>query len=141
DSLGISFGFAYVSATASKGTYNNLTGEWAIETLEPQETITLKIIASVPIEGTFTNKASITDSFPNDGNPVNNVSSVEVEVLPTICLRIYNQSSPNGDGINDEFVINCIRNYKNNKLEIFDRYGNKVFSTTNYNNTGRGTGK
>ena len=141
DSLGISFGFAYVSSTASKGTYNNITGEWTIDTLEPQETITLEIIASVPVEGTYTNKASITGSFPNDGDLANNESSVEVEVLPTVCLRIFNQISPNGDGINDELIINCIRNYKNNKLEIFDRYGNKVFSTINYDNTWSGTGK
>jgi gliding motility-associated-like protein/uncharacterized repeat protein (TIGR01451 family) len=141
DPLGISYGFPYVASTPSKGTYNNITGEWAIDVLEPHESISLILVASVPVEGTFTNMAMITASFPNDGNPANNESSVEVEVLSTVCLQIFNQISPNGDGINDEFIINCIRNYKNNKLEIFDRYGNKVFSKTNYDNTWSGTGK
>ncbi|MCG2459781.1 gliding motility-associated C-terminal domain-containing protein, partial [Flavobacteriaceae bacterium F89] len=140
DPIGIGFGFAFVTSTPV-GAYDNLTGEWTIDTLEPLGMRTLQIIASVPVEGTFTNTASITASFPNDGNPLNNESSVNVEVLPTVCLRIFNQISPNGDGINDELIINCIRNYKNNKLEIFDRYGNKVFSKTNYDNTWSGTGK
>src|SRR5690606_31543454 len=63
DPLCISYGFPYVASTPSKGTYNNITGEWAIEVLEPHESISLILVASVPVEGTFTNMAMITASF------------------------------------------------------------------------------
>ena len=43
--------------------------------------------------------------------------------------------SPNGDGINDLFVIRGIDNYPNNKIVIFNRWGNKVFEANPYQNT------
>lgn len=43
--------------------------------------------------------------------------------------------SPNGDGINDLFVIRGIQHYKNNTMVIFNRWGNKIFETKNYQNT------
>lgn len=45
---------------------------------------------------------------------------------------IYNLVSPNGDGKNDYFVIDGIRKYPNNKVEIFNRWGVKVYETTGY---------
>lgn len=43
--------------------------------------------------------------------------------------------SPNGDGINDLFVIRGIQDYPQNSIVIFNRWGNKVFETDAYNNT------
>ena len=43
--------------------------------------------------------------------------------------------SPNGDGVNDTWVIDGIDNYANNNVKIFSRWGNLVFETTSYNNT------
>jgi gliding motility-associated-like protein len=56
------------------------------------------------------------------------------------CGFVFNQFSPNGDGTNDLLVINCIELYPNNFLEVYDRYGNKVFAANNYGNTWNGTG-
>ncbi len=49
--------------------------------------------------------------------------------------------SPNGDGINDLFVIRGIENYPYNTFVIFNRWGEKLFEAMNYNNTwdGRAT--
>lgn len=49
--------------------------------------------------------------------------------------------SPNGDGINDLFVIRGILDYPNNTFVIFNRWGNKVFEASPYTNTwdGRST--
>jgi len=51
-------------------------------------------------------------------------------------IVISNGVSPNGDGVNDYFQIDKIQNLANNKVEIFDRYGKKIFSTTNYDTNG-----
>jgi gliding motility-associated-like protein len=57
------------------------------------------------------------------------------------CLTIYNEFSPNQDGNNDTFVISCIgeEKYKNNRLEIFNRWGNLVYSKNRYDNSWDGT--
>lgn len=49
--------------------------------------------------------------------------------------------SPNGDGINDLFVIRGILSYPNNSFVIFNRWGNRVFEASPYQNTwdGRST--
>lgn len=43
--------------------------------------------------------------------------------------------TPNGDGINDALVIPEIALSPNNSIQIFDRYGLKVFEMKNYSNT------
>jgi gliding motility-associated-like protein len=42
--------------------------------------------------------------------------------------------SPNGDGINDVYVIRGIENYPDNSLTIFNRWGNKVLDKSPYPN-------
>ncbi|EHQ43562.1 gliding motility-associated C-terminal domain-containing protein [Myroides odoratus] len=45
---------------------------------------------------------------------------------------IYNLVSPNGDEKNDYFYIENIQMYPNNQVEIYNRWGVKVYETTNY---------
>jgi gliding motility-associated-like protein len=47
--------------------------------------------------------------------------------------------SPNGDGLNDRFVINSLQNYPNHELYIYNRWGSQVFRTKNYQNDWEGT--
>lgn len=47
--------------------------------------------------------------------------------------------SPNMDGKNDAFVIEGLDAFKDNKLEIYNRWGNLVYDAVNYNNQWRGT--
>jgi gliding motility-associated-like protein len=49
------------------------------------------------------------------------------------CLLVYNEFTPNNDGYNDFFEIECIENYSNS-IQIFNRNGNKVFETMDYQN-------
>ncbi|MBC7885313.1 MAG: gliding motility-associated C-terminal domain-containing protein [Saprospiraceae bacterium] len=45
--------------------------------------------------------------------------------------------SPNGDNLNDIFVINCVQDNPSD-LSVFDRWGRVVYSQSNYDNTWQG---
>ncbi len=49
-------------------------------------------------------------------------------------LNIPQGFSPNGDGVNDLFVIRGIDNFPNNQLTIINRWGNVVFKAQDYKN-------
>ena len=65
------------------------------------------------------------------------ISTVTYNVVvdPSCNVTVYNGFSPNGDGINDFWVIDNIEKYPTNKVYIYNRWGNKMFETVNYNNT------
>jgi gliding motility-associated-like protein len=46
--------------------------------------------------------------------------------------------SPNGDGINDFFIVPNLANYPNTQIVIFNRWGTKVFESDNYQNDWNG---
>lgn len=48
-------------------------------------------------------------------------------------LTVYNLVSPNGDNINDTFIIEGLEAFDND-LTIFNRWGNIVYKTENYKN-------
>ncbi|MHB8259008.1 MAG: gliding motility-associated C-terminal domain-containing protein [Bacteroidia bacterium] len=66
-------------------------------------------------------------------------SSLVITVIPSSVLYFYNSFSPNGDGANDVFYIGNISQYPNNTLEIYNRYGQKVYNVTGYNNDWAGS--
>ncbi len=137
-------GFQYVSSSTTKGVYDELAGVWQLDEVLAEEVNTLTITAIVPEIGTYQNIAAIVDSFPEDSNATNNTATATVTGTPRSteeCGFLFNQISPNADGINDTVFINCITDYPNNTLQIFDRYGNEVFSANGYDNTWMGTGK
>jgi gliding motility-associated-like protein len=49
-------------------------------------------------------------------------------------LTVFNGFTPDGDGLNDNWVIENIENFPNNSVSIFNRWGNKIWSTSNYDN-------
>jgi len=49
--------------------------------------------------------------------------------------RIFNTISPNGDGVNDTWTVTDIESFPDNELQIFNRWGSKVYNESNYNNT------
>ncbi|MBG6112182.1 gliding motility-associated-like protein [Flavobacterium sp. CG_9.10] len=59
-------------------------------------------------------------------------------VLPCATVLVHNAFSPNGDGINENFIIDNINPtadcYPDNTVEIYNRWGVLVFETRNYNN-------
>ncbi|MBW3520371.1 gliding motility-associated C-terminal domain-containing protein [Flavobacterium sp. NKUCC04_CG] len=71
-----------------------------------------------------------------DGYGVFTLATVKQEYLLDGDLVIYNAVSTNGDGINDYFLIDKIQKYPNNTVQIFNRWGVKVFETAAYDTTG-----
>ncbi len=53
-------------------------------------------------------------------------------------LVIFNAVSPNNDGVNDVFYISGIEAYPNNRLCIYNRWGNKVYDRVGYQNEWNG---
>lgn len=66
--------------------------------------------------------------------------NILITVVP-YCVKPMEAFTPNGDGINDLWLItngNCLSNAK---AQVFNRYGNKVFESNDYRNTWNGTYK
>jgi len=61
--------------------------------------------------------------------------------IDVICndIIVYTGFSPNGDGVNDSFIIDGIDAYPNNKLMIFNRWGNSIYEKVGYSNDWNGT--
>ena len=52
-------------------------------------------------------------------------------------LRVFNAVSPNGDGKNDYLHIENIGQFPENQFTLVNRWGDKVFEITDYNNNDR----
>lgn len=124
-------GYTYVSSTSTAGIYDPSTGVWTIDSLNNGASETLTVTVTVNAEGNYVNTAIIYGT-ETDLNMANNVSSVEP--IPTDFF-IPEGFSPNGDGINDVFVIRGILNFPENTFVIFNRWGNKIYETNSYKNT------
>jgi gliding motility-associated-like protein len=67
------------------------------------------------------------------GQVTSSVSVVEVDCDSTSCeFLIPNAFTPNGDGTNDNWYIQCIELYPDNEVQIFNRWGQPVFTKANY---------
>ncbi len=72
-----------------------------------------------------------------DGDPTNN-DTMTVVCFPEMNLEIPTGFSPNGDIVNDLFVIKGL-NGRKVKLTVYNRWGNKVYENNEYDNSWNGT--
>jgi gliding motility-associated-like protein len=56
-------------------------------------------------------------------------------VKQQIDIGITKVVTPDGNGINDEWLLTDIEKFANNEIVIVDRWGSVIFSATGYNNT------
>jgi gliding motility-associated-like protein len=135
--------FSYVSDVASLGVYDPVTGVWTIDELLGNQVATLVVRAEVLEAGTLENTATLIASLPTDIDISNNSATVTMQSRPFVpegCGVVFNQFSPNGDGVNDFLVVNCLDIFINVSLEVFDRYGSSIYSSNSYDNDWDGTG-
>jgi gliding motility-associated-like protein/uncharacterized repeat protein (TIGR01451 family) len=133
-------GFDYLYHTFSPqagGSYDLETGIWGIANLAPGEQAELRIGVEVPREGSFTNTARILSPTPPAGQQDNYEDSITVDVSAGVEAEagfVFNQFSPNGDGVNDFLVVRDIASFPGNSIQIFNRYGQPVFEDSNMTN-------
>ncbi|MBL0129634.1 MAG: gliding motility-associated C-terminal domain-containing protein [Flavobacteriales bacterium] len=65
--------------------------------------------------------------------------TMTVFIKDCLTITIPDAYSPNGDGVNDLFVILNIESYPDNDIVIFNRWGNKVYEASPYTNQWDGT--
>jgi gliding motility-associated-like protein len=70
--------------------------------------------------------------------PNSNQADLDRNGIGDVCdegdLEIPKGFSPNGDGQNDSFIISGLHKYPNNSIEIYNRWGNMVYESKNYQN-------
>jgi gliding motility-associated-like protein len=69
------------------------------------------------------------------------LSDIEVEECQTgDCYLATPVITPNGDGFNDYFDFSCLRDFPSTQLDVYDRWGRKVFSMQDYDGSWDGMG-
>jgi len=63
-------------------------------------------------------------------------SKRDCKVVGANSIEVFNALTPNGDGINDVLKIKGLDAYENNSLEVYNRWGVKVYATENYGQNG-----
>lgn len=105
--------------------------KWFDVNTNAQVGIGLQVFGLFP--GLYRAEATTPEGCTNDGT-----AQVPTEISP------YNGISANGDNQNDFFIIDCITNFPNNNVKIFNRAGILVFEANGYDNlntTFRGIGE
>lgn len=125
-------GYTFLNSTLTSGSYNAGTGIWSIPAITNGASQVLTLTVKVVDFNDYLNTVHLLKLDQIDTNSSNNQDSATVS--PN-CLKIYNEFSPNDDGQNDFFYIDCINQYPDNQLEIFNRWGNLVYFKKGYNNT------
>jgi gliding motility-associated-like protein len=104
------------------------------------ESATLTVTGGTPTVGNYQNEIVSPTIYTTysvtiiDNNSCLYDRAAYVEVRTNCATMVYNGFTPNGDGVNDFFFVDHIDHFSNNKVSIFNRWGNSVFETTNYNN-------
>lgn len=77
--------------------------------------------------GTYS--VTVTDANNCTGTAEGTVKETECEIKPA------DKFSPNGDGINDTWNITNAEKYPDNKVFVYNRWGQKVYSSEGYDNS------
>jgi gliding motility-associated-like protein len=109
-------------------------------TLNPDIQGDIKALRWSPIEGlsNFTIKNPVaypgvtTTYYLTVTNLTNCETTVGVTVKVVTPIKVPNVFTPNGDGINDLWVIKDLSNYPGCTVDVFNRYGQKLFHSQGY---------
>jgi gliding motility-associated-like protein len=82
------------------------------------------------------------DNCPTTSNP--DQKDLDQNGIGDICdrgdLKVSKGFSPNGDGINDVFKVQGLHTQSKNTLEVYNRWGSRVYYSVNYQNEWNGKG-
>ncbi len=115
-------------------TYTGFVNNNTADDLTSSPTVTTTALTSSD-PGTY----PITVSGAVDPNYAIAYVSGTLTILPPPTLVPNNILSPNGDGVNDVWIVHDIQYYPDNTVTIYDRAGRQVYSARGYNNDWAGT--
>lgn len=79
---------------------------------------------------------TVTTPIQVDDFGVFTLGKIKEEHLNLGDVVIYQGVTPDGDGLNDYFIIDNIEQFPNNHVSIYNRWGRKVYETQSYNSRG-----
>ncbi|MFD2144994.1 gliding motility-associated C-terminal domain-containing protein [Mucilaginibacter antarcticus] len=94
--------------------------------------VTVKVLTPGMVESVVNIKGKETDPIM-----ANNIDQTVQQVYPLVISNVF---TPNGDGVNDTFVIPGLETYTDTELTIINRWGNTIYQKTNYKNDWDGQG-
>ena len=127
--------------TVDASSVENLTYQWQIFDITINDWANITDIND-NYSGTNTNTLTITNVIQSINGTLfrvlifgqSNTCFIESDesLLTYAVIRVNNLFTPNGDGINELFHISGLSRFPNNKLKIYNRWGNLVHEKTNY---------
>jgi gliding motility-associated-like protein len=118
-----------LSATVAEGS-GQFTYQWS-----PSYSVTNPNSATTDTRPLTSNsKFVLTVTDVNTGCKAQGEVYITVENNVDHVIKIYNTLSPNGDGINDVWWVDGIENFPDNKVMIFNRWGDHIIELHNYDN-------
>lgn len=61
--------------------------------------------------------------------------TAEIRTIDQTSIKVYNGFTPDGDNYNDDWIIDFIDLFPDNRVEIYNRWGQPVFRISRYDNT------
>jgi gliding motility-associated-like protein len=117
-----------------------LDGTEVADGTNPTDPCSLLIASQTVTSSSAWNESDCDNDGVTNGLEVANSSDPFNPCSPKPCdILIPEAFTPDGDGINDEFVIEGIELYPNNTIAIFNRWGVLVYEASNYENNWDGS--
>ena len=136
DSVSLCGNTPFTLSSTSSGGYPDYNYQWFLLPNNTSISNTAGLSSTTPAnEGNYAIQIVISDSCGYQRSDIQIIN-----VLPPCQVEIPNVITPNGDLANDYFKIKNIEYHPNTSVTIFDRWGLKVFESTNYNNEWKGDG-
>lgn len=121
-------GTTVVYTDQSNGNGGTITGRvWGADSLGSGSGSSLSVLFSVPGNYPITLTVTTADGCTS--------TYTYVQVVVPVEIIVPNVFSPNGDGHNDALVFEGAQYYPNTSVSVFNRWGQEVFTSSNYKNT------
>ncbi|WGH76596.1 gliding motility-associated C-terminal domain-containing protein [Tenacibaculum tangerinum] len=131
--------FVYATLGSPEGTLlPKEIAEYTATFVITQQALNSSTVSNTVLVTADANNGEIVEDVSDDGDDFDGNTVDDPTEITLGCLEIFNEFTPNGDGIDETFVINCIEQYPNNTLEVYNRWGNLVFKTKGYRNDWNG---
>ena len=136
DSATVCANMPFTLNSLASGGYPNYNYGWFIDGVSSSISNTQNLSYTSP---STTGPRTIT-LYVNDSCGYSRAAYEVITVLPPCSITPPNVITPNGDNINDYFAISNIEYHANCGLTIFDRWGRKVYESSNYKNEWKADG-